>query len=35
MAAYYHPDSNTGVFTGSAVTVVAVHGLTQALHAAI
>jgi len=28
MAAYYHPDSNTGVFTGSAVTVVAVHGLT-------
>ena len=28
MAAYYHPDSNNGVFTGSPVTVVAVHGLT-------
>jgi hypothetical protein len=28
MEAYYHPDSNSGVFTGSPVTVVAVHGLT-------
>jgi hypothetical protein len=28
MAAYYHPDSNNGVFTGPPVAVVAVHGLT-------
>lgn len=28
MAAYYHPDSNNGVFIGSAVSVVAVPGLT-------
>jgi hypothetical protein len=35
MAAYYHPDSNNGVFTGSPVTVVAVHGLTAVKHLSI
>jgi hypothetical protein len=28
VAAYYHPNSNSGVFTGSPVSVIAVHGLT-------